>query len=594
MNSLLSVATPRLGRRAAAVLLSSALAVGGAVAVTVTSAASALPPGQSCTSYALSAPAAGREIVVAKDGSGHYSTINAAAQVAVAGDVVTIKSGTYNESVRVAGAGTSSRPIVFQAQSCGTVTLTGAGSWVQGGAFAGDTAPQSGNPFVTLKGLNFVDFATAVTAYHQAGAVNLTQGWRLEDVYMRNAGGWASVNIRGHDAVVDQTTIESAPYNALFAVGACCVDASYGAPGQLKRVHITNTRLAGNNTGRNAPTWEAVTKFMHTDDLLVDNLESTGNYGAGLWLDWRNYRYTVRNSSFHDNTGVNNPWEGMGLELEIYSDDGVVEGNRFWANSGPDILVSSSSRIEIRYNSFQGSSTDPSPQIEFHRGNADPDCGRPAPTGVYVHHNQFFDWGGQWGWAAMQTTTDAARSFTCAQAPSPVQAGHLFDANTYRQAAHSGPLVGWEGTDAHTVDAMRTLWDFEQGTSPATTTTTVAPTTTTTVAPTTTTTVPPTPSTTVPPPAPTADTSPPQVTVASPLGGSWIGKSAKIAASAADNRAVTRMQVYIDGVLRTTSSTGTVTYTWNANHAARGAHVIAVRAYDAAGNVGTSNVTVYR
>jgi len=552
------------------------------VAIGAPAASAAITPGQSCASYSLSAPAGGREIIVAKDGTGHYATINAAAKVAMGGDVVTIRSGVYAESVRVTNSGASTRPIVFQAQTCGSVTLTGAENSFAGASFAGDTAPQAGNPHVTLRGLNFIDYATSVTTYHQLGAVNLTLGWKLEDAYLRNSGGWASLNIRGHDAVVDQTTVEAAPYNALFAVGTCCAETTYGAAGQLKRLRITNTKFTGNNTGRNAPSWEAVTKIALTDDLLVDNLESSGNYGAGLWLDWQNYRYTIRNSTFHHNTGVNTPWEGMGLELEIYSDDGVVEGNQFWANSGPDLLVSSSSRIEVRYNTFQGSSTDPSPQIEFHRGNADPDCGRPSPNDVYVHHNQFLDWGGQWQWAAMQTTPDAARSYTCAQPSSPVEAGHLFDGNTYRKAAHSGPLVAWEGTDAYTVDAMRTLWGYETGTS---TTTTVAPTTTTTVAPTTTT-------TTVPPAG--ADTVAPRVTITAPAPGSVIGRRVYIAANATDDRGIVRTQVYIDGALRATSSTNTITYTWNARKATRGAHVISVRADDAAGNAATSSITVYK
>jgi hypothetical protein len=55
----------------------------------------------------------------------HLRTVNRAAQLAVAGDVVTIRAGTYNESVVVRNSGTAAKPIVFQAEQRGTVVFSG-------------------------------------------------------------------------------------------------------------------------------------------------------------------------------------------------------------------------------------------------------------------------------------------------------------------------------------------------------------------------------------------------------------------------------------------------------------------------------------
>jgi len=67
-----------------------------------------------------------------------------------------------------------------------------------------------------------------------------------------------------------------------------------------------------------------------------------------------------------------------------------------------------------------------------------------------------------------------------------------------------------------------------------------------------------------------------------------------VAASAKDNVKVTQMEVYVDGVLKAKSTSGSITYSWSARNVSSGAHVIAARAYDAAGNSAASSVTVYR
>jgi hypothetical protein len=87
----------------------------------------------------------------------------------------------------------------------------------------------------------------------------------------------------------------------------------------------------------------------------------------------------------------------------------------------------------------------------------------------------------------------------------------------------------------------------------------------------------------------------PSVTISSPSDGLAITrlKKVSIAASGTDNIAVTKMEIYIDGALKASSTTGSISFGWSVNKTVKaGSHTITVKAYDAAGNIGQSSVTV--
>ena len=96
------------------------------------------------------------------------------------------------------------------------------------------------------------------------------------------------------------------------------------------------------------------------------------------------------------------------------------------------------------------------------------------------------------------------------------------------------------------------------------------------------------------PPPPPGDTTVPAVSITSPVNGSKISTKTTVAAQASDNVGVTKMEVYIDNGIVQTSTGGTISYGWNlkARHTAKGAHTIVVKAYDAAGNVGSNSISV--
>lgn len=91
----------------------------------------------------------------------------------------------------------------------------------------------------------------------------------------------------------------------------------------------------------------------------------------------------------------------------------------------------------------------------------------------------------------------------------------------------------------------------------------------------------------------TADTIAPTVTLSSPANGSTIAGKTVIAATSNDNVAVASMEIWIDGQLRASNTSGSISYTWNVNkRVTKGTHTIIVKAYDTSGNLGQQQATV--
>lgn len=90
------------------------------------------------------------------------------------------------------------------------------------------------------------------------------------------------------------------------------------------------------------------------------------------------------------------------------------------------------------------------------------------------------------------------------------------------------------------------------------------------------------------------DTTAPTASITSPTSGSTVSGTVTVNASATDNVGVTKLEIYIDGTLRNSTTTAsTLSYSWNTTTFANSSHTIVAKGYDAAGNIGSSsNVTV--
>lgn len=86
------------------------------------------------------------------------------------------------------------------------------------------------------------------------------------------------------------------------------------------------------------------------------------------------------------------------------------------------------------------------------------------------------------------------------------------------------------------------------------------------------------------------DSTPPSVLLSGPGNTSTVKGTVSFSAGAQDNATVTRVELYLDGNLLASSSQSSISYQWNTALVANGGHVLSAKAFDAAGNVGESNL----
>ncbi|MEP7011476.1 MAG: Ig-like domain-containing protein [Acidobacteriota bacterium] len=90
------------------------------------------------------------------------------------------------------------------------------------------------------------------------------------------------------------------------------------------------------------------------------------------------------------------------------------------------------------------------------------------------------------------------------------------------------------------------------------------------------------------------DTGAPSVNFTAPVNGALLRGTVSVQATAADNVAVTRVELYLDGALIGSDTTAPYAFSWNTTSASEGTHTLTLKAYDSVPNVGiaTRSVTV--
>jgi thermitase len=91
---------------------------------------------------------------------------------------------------------------------------------------------------------------------------------------------------------------------------------------------------------------------------------------------------------------------------------------------------------------------------------------------------------------------------------------------------------------------------------------------------------------------PVSDTTAPVTAVTNPKDGTSIAsvRSVNVSVASSDNIAVTRAELYLNGRLVASSTSGNFTYKWNTSKLARGTYQLQSRAFDAAGNSALSAI----
>jgi chitodextrinase len=88
------------------------------------------------------------------------------------------------------------------------------------------------------------------------------------------------------------------------------------------------------------------------------------------------------------------------------------------------------------------------------------------------------------------------------------------------------------------------------------------------------------------------DQTPPVVSISSPANGALLKGTNVIAAAASDNTGgsgMSKVEFYVDGVLKGTDTTSPYSYSWDTTTATDGSHSLTAKAYDIAGNSATSS-----
>lgn len=84
------------------------------------------------------------------------------------------------------------------------------------------------------------------------------------------------------------------------------------------------------------------------------------------------------------------------------------------------------------------------------------------------------------------------------------------------------------------------------------------------------------------------DTTAPTAQVTSPASGSTVAGTVNVGVSGADSVGVTKVEWYLNGALKGSSAGASASFAWNTTTVANGSYTLQAKAYDAAGNVGSS------
>lgn len=89
-----------------------------------------------------------------------------------------------------------------------------------------------------------------------------------------------------------------------------------------------------------------------------------------------------------------------------------------------------------------------------------------------------------------------------------------------------------------------------------------------------------------------SDQAPPTVMISKPTDGEKVSKVVTINVTADDDVAIGKVDLYIDGSLKTTTSSNTLSYNWNTNKVSRGTHTIEAIAVDTANKSSSMSIQV--
>jgi parallel beta-helix repeat protein len=281
--------------------------------------------------------------------------------------------------------------------------------------------------YIIVRGLTFRNAAN----FAQRGGVMLGTGWQAHDctVEYNNAGG---MSLDGDNILVDHCTLQ---YN-----GFC------GLSGGGNNNTIQDCTVCGNNWKGFPPDWEGGGgKFCRTNHLKIIRHLSCENTGPGLWLDTDNLNYSITDSIFYGNHGLDDDRQGCGIYLEINPGPGIVSNNISYSNTGGGITLAESDQITVTGNTL----ADDNYGIELRNM---PDRDNYHLRNLTITGNRFKEWRkGAIGTGLGQWTNTSAADW------------QIKIDQDFFDPPRDRPLASWADKPVADLDAMRSALGLESG-----------------------------------------------------------------------------------------------------------------------------------
>ena len=198
---------------------------------------------------------------------------------------------------------------------------------------------------VVVKGLIIEKYTPTWGAVTYSNASDSTSFWKIENNDIRLNHSIAIVGVG--NSIVRSNKLNHNGQKAISIVKTKSLPSG-------KMTIVDNNEMAYNNFARFNPNWDAGTKFIRNNGIILRNNEVHHNWSHGLWSDIYNFNTVYEGNYIHDN------W-GSGIFHEI-SYDATIRCNRLENNRhrlmipspGPDYIqslyISTSSNVEIMHN----------------------------------------------------------------------------------------------------------------------------------------------------------------------------------------------------------------------------------------------------
>jgi parallel beta-helix repeat protein len=292
-----------------------------------------------------------------------FKTVQHAVSVAVAGDTVYLRSGTYYESITLKNCGTSTAPITLQNYSGETATINSGNSMaVQAG---------SGTNYYTFNGLRFI----SNHVYYRSGF-----DWSL-DFEGSSWGGTTSPSAGNNGFVLKNCYIEGAVhvYGHYVTIDSCELNGkSVWQDGIYEYFQSSHDNVYKNNNihnyvNRGVWTMQGTKNALIANNTIHDIRNGNGQDNAGVDADGAGtpvYNTTITGNSIYncDGRGIEfeNGWYGIAEKNTIHdiglSTLGAFSAGIHFINYGPTIAnaeyrnqnTNGIARNNIIYNIGQG------------------------------------------------------------------------------------------------------------------------------------------------------------------------------------------------------------------------------------------------